>query len=84
MLCISNVNSENNMALPMTNQNEQSLFLKAEEVAFLLGLKKSTIYALVKRGELPAYQFGKSVKFKRSDLDEYIEKSKVKIKTDES
>lgn len=76
-------NSITNVDLSVMSTNkEQTLFLTAEEVATILGLKKSTIYALVKRGELPAYQFGKSVKFKRSDLDEYIEKSRINVKSE--
>lgn len=81
MLSTNNPNNIN-AGLNIMSSNEQAPFMTAEEVSHLLGLKKSTIYALVKRGELPAYQFGKSVKFKRSDLDEYIERSRINVKSE--
>lgn len=79
---LSTNNSNNINAGLNIMSKEQTPFMTAEEVSHLLGLKKSTIYALVKRGELPAYQFGKSVKFKRSDLEAYIERSRINVKSE--
>ena len=49
--------------------------LKASEVAEMLQVSRAQAYRLMKIGEIPAVRVGSSVRVKRSDLEEYIEKN---------
>lgn len=48
-----------------------------EEVAQLLKVSKLTIYDLVKKGDLPVFRVGRQMRVDRTDLQQYIQKSKV-------
>jgi excisionase family DNA binding protein len=43
--------------------------MTATEVADLLRVPLSTVYDLVRRGELPASRLGRTVRFIRSDIE---------------
>ena len=43
--------------------------MTAAEVALLLGLPKSTVYELARRGELPCARLGRTVRFLRDDIE---------------
>jgi len=52
--------------------------LKAVEAAEFLGVKKTTIYALTKAGDLPAIIVGRAhFRYSPADLERYIESRKV-------
>ena len=46
-----------------------------KELAAYLKLKEKTIYALVRKGELPGFKVGGSWRFRRSDIERWIEES---------
>ena len=48
--------------------------LSVSETGELLGMGKSWVYNQIKSGEIPSVQLGGSVKIKREDLEDYIEK----------
>ncbi|MDQ3925302.1 MAG: helix-turn-helix domain-containing protein [Actinomycetota bacterium] len=48
--------------------------LSVPEVGELLGMGRSWVYNQIKSGEIPSVQLGGSVKVKREDLEEYIDK----------
>jgi excisionase family DNA binding protein len=48
--------------------------LSVQEVSELLGLGRSWVYQQIKSGEMPSVHLGGSVKVKREDLEQYIEK----------
>ncbi len=50
--------------------------LSTQEVADLLQVSKSTIYDLIRRGEINSYKVGRKVRFTEEDVKEYISKSK--------
>ena len=50
--------------------------LRAREVAMVLGLSKTSAYRLIYTKELPAVRFGKSVRVKYQDLEEFIENNR--------
>ena len=52
-------------------------WLSTEETARRLGLTTRTIYRFVDIGQLPAYRFGRVFRFKSSDVDVFIERSRV-------
>ncbi len=47
-------------------------FLTIKELAEHLGLKEKTLYGKVSRNEIPYYKIGRLIKFKASDIDEWI------------
>lgn len=62
---------------PAQNQPEEDLpNLNVPEAAIITGLSKSTIYSKVSCGDIPYYKPGKCLKFRKSELLDYISKSK--------
>lgn len=55
--------------------------LSAQEVAELLHVSKSTIYELIRRGEINSYQIGRKLRFTREDVDAYISRSRHESST---
>jgi excisionase family DNA binding protein len=43
--------------------------MTASEVATLLGLPKSTVYELARRGELPCARLGRTIRFVRHEIE---------------
>ncbi|MNO16932.1 PBP superfamily domain protein [compost metagenome] len=48
-----------------------------EEISKLLKISKLTVYDLIKKGELTAYRVGKQMRIDASDLEAYIQRSKM-------
>ena len=46
--------------------------LTPEEVAALLRMRKSWVYAAARSGELPHVRLGRAVRFRRSAIDAYL------------
>jgi len=58
--------------------------LNMDETASLLGVKKSTLYALVMRKQIGHKKLGKLTRFSVQDVQEYISRNHVEpIKTNE-
>jgi putative molybdopterin biosynthesis protein len=55
---------------------EKSKALSTQEVADMLHVSKSTIYGLIKKGEISSYTVGRKVRFSESDVRDYIARSK--------
>lgn len=51
----------------------QRLLLRPEEVAAILGLGRSTIYELLRAGELPIVHIGRATRILARDLHRWIE-----------
>jgi excisionase family DNA binding protein len=64
------------MSAPEEEGARVQRLLTADDVALVLGVPKSLIYALVRRGELPAIKIGGRGQWRieRSRLEEYIER----------
>lgn len=54
----------------------QNKSLSTQEVADILHVSKSTIYDLIKRGEINSYKIGRKVRFTQEDIDVYIARSR--------
>jgi excisionase family DNA binding protein len=55
-------------------QERQGLgLLSISELCQELGMGKSWIYRRLRSGEIPSVKLGRSIKVKRSDLEEYLE-----------
>jgi excisionase family DNA binding protein len=53
-------------------------FYTVRQLAELLQLNEMTIYRMVGRGELPCYLIGRTKRFRRSDVDEFLESCRLK------
>ncbi len=51
-------------------------FLDVHDLAAYLSIKRSTAYAMVERGELPHYKIGRLIRFRRNDVDAWMEKQR--------
>lgn len=51
--------------------------LTLPDVAQLLKVAEKTVYTMAQRGELPAFKVRGQWRFKRADLDQWIEYQKV-------
>ena len=49
-----------------------SSFLNVKEVAEYLALKTSTVYSLVEEKKIPHYRIGRQIRFKVSEIDEWM------------
>lgn len=54
-------------------------FLTTEEVLSYLKVNPRTIYRLIRSGELPAIRIGRQWRFRRSDLDDWIERQRSMV-----
>jgi len=61
----------------MTSKASTSAFLTTEEVLSCLKVNPRTIYRLIKSGELPAVRIGRQWRFRRSDLDSWIDRQRT-------
>lgn len=50
--------------------------LSTQEVADMLHVSKSTIYDLIKKGEISSYKVGRKVRFTEKDVEDYISRAK--------
>jgi excisionase family DNA binding protein len=50
--------------------------LRPEEVARILGVRRSSVYEYVRTGRLPHVRVGRHVRFLREDLEEWIRRQR--------
>jgi excisionase family DNA binding protein len=55
---------------------DKQAFLTTEEVLVYLNTTPRTIYRLIRSGELPAVRIGRQWRFRRTDLDDWIERQR--------
>ncbi len=55
----------------------QDEILTLPEVAQLLKVAEKTVYSMAQKGQLPAFKVGGQWRFKRADLDQWIEQQKA-------
>lgn len=58
--------------------------LTLSEVAQLLKVAEKTVYSMAQKGLLPAFKVGGQWRFKRADLDQWIEDQKAASRDGES
>ena len=54
----------------------QNKSLSTQEVADILHVSKSTVYDLIRKGEIHSYKVGRKVRFTQDDVDAYIARSR--------
>ena len=52
----------------------QDMLLNVKQVAEYLQLKESTIYSWAQDGKIPAIKIGRTWRFRRADLDTWLER----------
>ncbi len=60
----------------------EPLLLRVNEVARLLGVSRSTAYAIVATGELPSVRLGRAVRVRRTDLEAWLSQKAVAAEDD--
>ena len=55
---------------------DMQAFLTTEEVLNYLKTTPRTIYRLIRSGELPAVRIGRQWRFRRADLDQWVERQR--------
>jgi excisionase family DNA binding protein len=58
-------------------------FLSIKELSELLGIKPKTLYSWVENGKIPAYKFNGALRFKTTEINEFIQFNKVQPKNAE-
>ena len=61
----------------MRSKATYAAFLTTEEVLGCLKVNPRTIYRLIKSGELPAVRIGRQWRFRRADLDDWIDRHRT-------
>lgn len=57
--------------------DEEIVWLSTQEAARRLGITTRTLYRFVDEGQIPAYKMGRVFRLKRSDVDDFIEQSRI-------
>lgn len=52
--------------------------MTTDDVVQLLQVKKSWIYDQVERGNFPGYKVGNHLRFRRSEVDQYLEECRTR------
>ena len=60
----------------MPDSPDQAMTVR--DVADYLNVDEKTVYRLAQRGELPGFKVAGTWRFKRSDIDDWIEQRKVR------
>ena len=58
------------------NNNHLEQIMTLQEVSEYLKIKERTIYDWVTRGKIPAFKLGNAWRFRRSELEDWIDKQR--------
>ncbi len=53
------------------------IWLSTQEAASRLGVTPRTLYRFIDMGDLPAYRMGRVIRLKATEVDEFIDTSKI-------
>jgi len=54
-------------------------FLTIDDLSQYLGIKKSSLYSMVEKREIPFYKIGRLVRFKKPDIDAWVAGLKFEV-----
>ena len=57
--------------------DQEIVWLGTAEAARRLGITPRTLYRLIDEGQVPAYKFGRVIRLKQTDVDNFIEGSRI-------
>jgi len=52
-------------------------WLSTNDAARLLGITSRTLYRFIDQGEIPAYRMGRVIRLRRSEVEAFIEASRI-------
>lgn len=52
-------------------------WLSTKEASQLLGVNLRTLYRFIDEGELPAYKFGRVIRLREPDVEQFVESSRI-------
>jgi len=52
-------------------------FCTVKQLAAILQVNPMTIYRIVERGELVSYEIGRAMRFRKDDIEAYLQKCRV-------
>jgi excisionase family DNA binding protein len=55
----------------------ETSWLGTPEAALRLGITQRTLYRLIDEGQIPAYRMGRVFRVKESDIESFVERSRV-------
>ena len=68
--------------MPNGSRNEPERLWTAEDVAAFLGLHPQTVYAKSRAGEIPSHKIGRSLRFRPSEVQAWVEEQARSTPTD--
>lgn len=60
----------------------EKVFYTPQQIAEMLGVRKETIYRLIKKGEIPSIRIGTRYKVLKEQFDEWLDRT-IEIQTSE-
>ena len=57
--------------------NETIDWMSTADAADYLGVQSRTLYRFIDEGRLPAYRFGRVIRLKRNDVDEFVQSCRI-------
>jgi excisionase family DNA binding protein len=57
---------------------DETKWLSTQEAARRLGITPRTLYRFIDHGELPAYRFGRVIRLRAHEVDDFIGRSRIK------
>jgi excisionase family DNA binding protein len=64
--------NQSTIPIEMPKKYDPLQLLTADEAAALLHNHRSTIYDMMQNGEIPTVKYGRSVRIRRQDLEQFI------------
>ena len=64
------------MSETQSEKEMEKEFFTIKEIMTYLGIRKSTLYFLVGKGDIPHYRIGRLIRFKKKDIDIWMEGNK--------
>ena len=58
-------------------------WLSVAEIAAYLGIKRDTLYKWLERKTIPAYKVGKLWKFRKDEIDKWVQSGQAKTKSED-
>lgn len=59
-------------------EGNETPWMGTAEAARHLGITPRTLYRLIDEGQLPAYKFGRVIRLKTADVEQFIEASRIR------
>ena len=56
-------------------------WMSSKDAAQRIGITPRTLYRFIDEGQIPAYRIGRVIRLQRSDVESFIEQSRVQLTT---